>query len=82
MQSTSVVASTSRCTATKRRSRDESATTVDTVDVVAEEKQQKEKKKELPDELWAKILENVDDNSVVAFASVCKQLRRVQQDSR
>ena len=32
----------------------------------------------LPDELWEKILENVDDNSVMAFASVCKQLRRVQ----
>ena len=25
----------------------------------------------LPDELWDKILESVDDNSVMAFASVC-----------
>ena len=36
----------------------------------------------LPDELWEKILESVDDNSVTAFASACKQLRRVQQASR
>ena len=35
----------------------------------------------LPDELWEKILENVDDFSVIAFASVCKQLRRVQKRS-
>ena len=35
----------------------------------------------LPDELWEKILESVDDNSVTAFASACKQLRRVQQRS-
>ena len=35
----------------------------------------------LPDELWEKILEDVDDNSVFAFASVCRQLRRVQQRS-
>ena len=35
----------------------------------------------LPDELWEKILGNVDDNSVMAFASVCKQLRRVQRRS-
>merc|ERR1712188_256300 len=39
------------------------------------------KKPGLPDELWAKILEDVDDNSVTAFACVCKQLRRVQQAS-
>ena len=36
----------------------------------------------LPDELWEKILEDVDDNSVTAFACVCKQLRGVQQNSR
>ena len=36
----------------------------------------------LPDELWAKILEGVDDNSVTAFASVCTQLRRVQKGSK
>ena len=35
----------------------------------------------LPDELWDKILESVDDNSVMTFASVCKQLRRVQKRS-
>ena len=35
----------------------------------------------LPDELWDKILESVDDNSVMTFASVCKQLRRVQRRS-
>ena len=44
-------------------------------------RRQKSKKVELPDELWAKILEGVDDNSVTAFASVNKQLRRVQQES-
>ena len=35
----------------------------------------------LPDELWDKILGRVDDNSVTAFACVCKQLRRVQRAS-
>ena len=35
----------------------------------------------LPDELWDKILGSVDDNSVTAFACVCKQLRRVQRAS-
>ena len=41
----------------------------------------KEKRRGLPDELWAKILEDVDDNSVTAFACVNKQLRRVQLES-
>ena len=44
--------------------------------VVVEVSQQK-----MPDELWAKILESVNDNSVTAFASTCTQLRRVQQRS-
>ena len=43
--------------------------------------EQTKKKDGLPDELWAKILEDVDNNSVTAFACVCKQLRRVQQDA-
>ena len=48
----------------------------------AEQNEQNEQnEKQLPDELWAKILEDVDDNSVLAFASVCKQLRRVQKES-
>ena len=47
-----------------------------------EKKLQQKKKPGLPDELWAKILEDLDDNSVTAFACVCKQLRRVQQASR
>ena len=49
-------------------------------------KQQQEEKKnnnkaELPDELWLKVLEDVDDKSVTAFASASKQLRRVQKES-
>ena len=53
------------------------------VDVVAKQikKQQLKKRRGLPDELWDKILESVDDNSVLAFACVCKQLRRVQRRS-
>ena len=35
----------------------------------------------LPDDCWEKILESVDNFSVIAFASVCKQLRRVQKRS-
>ena len=46
-----------------------------------DQQQQQNKKPGLPDELWAKILEDVNDNSVMAFASVSKQLRRVQQES-
>ena len=52
--------------------------------VVAKKIKQQGKKKTnrgLPDELWAKILEDVDDNSVTAFASASKQLRRVQKES-
>ena len=49
----------------------------DVVDV----EQQQQNKRGLPDELWEKVLESVDDNSVMAFASVNKQLRRVQQAS-
>ena len=40
-----------------------------------------EKKPVLPDDCWAKILESVDDFSVIAFVSVCRQLRRVQKRS-
>ena len=47
----------------------------------AAEQQQQQKKDKLPDDLWRKILESVDDNGVMAFASVCKQLRRVQRES-
>jgi len=49
---------------------------------VAEQNEQQQKEKRLPDELWAKIMEDVDDNSVTAFACASKQLRRVQQASR
>ena len=35
----------------------------------------------LPDELWSKVLDSVDDTSVSAFACTCKQLRRVQEES-
>ena len=50
--------------------------------MVANLKQQEKKMKgELPDELWREILESVDDNSVTAFASVSRQLRRVQQEA-
>ena len=43
--------------------------------------QQKRRRAGLPDEVWDKILGSVDDNSVIAFACVSKQLRRVQQTS-
>ena len=46
-----------------------------------EQMQQKHKKPELPEELWAKILESVHENSVAAFACVSKSLRRVQKES-
>ena len=39
------------------------------------------KQQKLPDELWSKVFEDVDDNSVTAFACTCKQLRRVQRES-
>ena len=45
------------------------------------ERNEQQRKEKLPDDVWEKILEDVDDNSVTAFASVCKQLRRVQQRS-
>ena len=35
----------------------------------------------LSDEIWAKILQDVDDRSLHAFARTSKQMRRVQQDS-
>ena len=35
----------------------------------------------LPDEVWAKIFEAVDDIDVPGFAFTCSQLRRVQQES-
>ena len=35
---------------------------------------------ELPDELWAKILESVPRESKAAFAMTCKQMRRVQEE--
>ena len=81
------VASTSASASKKRRRRDEkkTPTTTDEVEnedvVVAKQikKQQQKKRRGLPDELWDKILESVDDNSVMAFASVSKQLRRVQK---
>ena len=58
-------ASTSASTSTKRRRK--------TLD--------EGNKEILPDDCWEKILESVDDFSVIAFASVCKQLRRVQKRS-
>merc|ERR1711977_205804 len=58
-------ASTSTSTSTKRRRK--------TLD--------EGNKEILPDDCWEKILESVDDFSVIAFASVCKQLRRVQKRS-
>ena len=74
-------ASTSANTPTKRRRKHKRETLE--VDVIKqmEQQQQEKKKRGLPDELWRKILESVDDNSVMAFASVCKQLRRVQQEA-
>ena len=75
----------------KRRRRNEKKRTTTTIEVEIEnedvvvakqiEKQQQKKRRGLPDELWDKIFESVDDNNVTAFASVCKQLRRVQQRS-
>ena len=84
------VASTSASASKKRRT--EKKTTTTTTDQVEDEnedvvvakqikKQQQKKRRGLPDELWDKILESVDDNSVMAFASVSKQLRRVQKRS-
>ena len=71
------VASTSGSASNKRRRRNEKKrTTTDEVkneneDVVVAkqiERQQQKKRRGLPDELWEKILESVDDNSVLAFA--------------
>merc|ERR1719410_1898954 len=80
-------ASTSASTSKKRRKRNESNTD-DALDVAKQDEQneqneqnEQQKKRGLPDEVWAKILEDVDDNSVMAFACVNKQLRRVQQES-
>ena len=70
-------ASTSATTSTKRKRKDKRETLG--ADVVKQMEQQQQKKPELLDELWLKILKDVDDNSVTAFASVNKQLRRVQQ---
>ena len=82
------LASTSASTSRKRRKRNERKTTktdeVENEDVVVAKqikKQQQKKRRGLPDELWDKILKSVDDNSVMAFASVSKQLRRVQRRS-
>ena len=79
------VASTSASASKKRRRRDEKKTTTttdqDENEDVQIKKQQQKKRRGLPDELWDKILESVDDNSVMAFASVSKQLRRVQRRS-
>ena len=78
------VASTSASTSRKRRKRNERKTDDEDVAVAVKQikEQQEEKKKnknpELPDELWAKIFEDVDDDSITAFASVNKQLRRVE----
>ena len=36
---------------------------------------------ELPEEVWAKILESVSDESMLAFAMTCKQFRGVQEIS-
>ena len=75
----------------KRRRRDASQTSVEVevedvkqieqIEQQKQEKEEEEKRDLLPDELWEKILKDVDDNSVTAFASVSKQLRRVQQES-
>ena len=54
---------------------------MDVIKQMMEQQQQEKKKRGLPDELWRKILESVDDNSVMAFACVNKQLRRVQQEA-
>merc|ERR1711977_425325 len=87
------VASTSASASNRRRRRNEKKTTTTTtdqdenenedVDVVAKQikKQQQKKRRGLPDELWDKILESVDGNSVLAFACVSKQLRRVWRRS-
>ena len=81
------VASTSASASKKRRTEKKTRTTTvedENEDVVVAkqiEKQQQKKRRGLPDELWDKILESVDDNSVMAFASVNKQLRRVQRRS-
>ena len=79
------VASTSASTSRKRRKRNERKTGDEDVAVTQMKQQQEEKKNnnkaELPDELWLKVLEDVDDKSVTAFASASKQLRRVQKES-
>ena len=82
------VASTSASASKKRRTEKKTTTTTTDEDenedvVVAKqiEKQQQKKQRGLPDELWLKILQDVDDNSVMAFACVSKQLRRVQKRS-
>ena len=72
------VASTSASTSTEVSRRNESTAVCDNV---GKKEEQQQKKDMLPDEVWGKILENVDDNSVTAFASVCKQLRHVQRES-
>ena len=82
------VVSTSASASKKRRTEKKTTTTTTDEDenedvVVAKqiEKQQQKKRRGLPDELWDKILESVDDNSVLAFACVSKQLRRVWRRS-
>ena len=73
--------------ASKKRRTEKKTTASDEVEnedvVVAKQikKQQQKKRRGLPDELWDKILESVDDNSVLAFACVSKQLRRVWRRS-
>ena len=77
-------ASTSGSTS-KKRTRPDASKPNEEDDIIAEHKDHQQQQQQgngmLPDELWDKILEDVDDNSVTAFASVCKQLRRVQQES-
>ena len=74
-------ASTSASTSKRRRKRNESDPVDALHDVKSKKDQQMEKKPVLPDDCWAKILESVDDFSVIAFVSVCRQLRRVQKRS-
>ena len=75
-------ASTSAETSKKRKlGQHESKINENDAVAVKQTVQQQQRKDVLPDELWAKILEDVDDNSVIIFASVSKQLRRVQQRS-
>ena len=74
-------ASTSASTSKRRRKRNESDPVDALHDVKSKKDQKMEKKPVLPDDCWAKILESVDDFSVISFASVCKGLRRVQKRS-